>query len=287
MGRRRREADTEAVLRSVRGYRDRLTGLTDAVRADEPDAVHQMRVAARRLRSVLGTYTSIFPKAEAAPVRSELRWLGTVLGRARDQEVLAARFAEELDAQPPDLVRGPVRYRLVTAHREEYRAAHTNAVMVLADPRFHDLVTALNALCSRPVKDRKVARSTRRAHRRVLRAARAAGLRGGGGEPGPPEALHTLRKRAKALRYAGEALAPSRPRASKVARAAEDLQTVLGEYQDAVVARGQVLVAADRARAAGEDTFTYGVIAAVEESVQERATGAARGALRTVRAREL
>lgn len=263
MGKHRR-ADRAAVLDYVRDQRDRLTGLTHAVRADEPDAVHRMRVAARRLRSVIKTYGSVFPADAADPVRDELQWLGSVLGHARDAEVLAEHFGTTLDALPPDLLRGPVRYRLVDAYRERYTAAHSEVMAVLDGPRHRDLVAALDALCANPADTGRPRAELRRAHRRVMKAGRKAGLLDQDAAPGPPDALHTTRKRAKALRYAAEAITASRPPADRVAVAAERLQTVLGEHQDAVVAGAEVLAAADRARGAGEDTFTYGVMAAAE-----------------------
>ncbi|MFF0816956.1 CHAD domain-containing protein [Rhodococcus sp. NPDC003318] len=287
MSKAQRKSDTRAVLRTVDTHRSRLADLADAVRADEPDAVHQMRVSARRLRSVLGTYRSLFPRDEAQPVRDELKWLGSVLGAARDEEVLAARFEELLDAQAPDLVRGTVRYRLVTAHREGYREAHADAVAVLAGERYRELLTLLDILYgeAESVGAGAVGKELRKSRRKVLKAGASAGL--GGADPGPADALHATRKRAKALRYAAEAVTDSRKSAKKVARGAEDLQTVLGDFQDAVVARARILDTADRARAAGEDTFTYGVIAAAEQARQHRAVTAACTVLAVVRKRSV
>ncbi|WP_188300495.1 CHAD domain-containing protein, partial [Streptomyces sp. CBMA156] len=72
-----------------------LAELDDAVRADEPDAVHRMRVACRRLRSALRTFRRLFTAGATDDLAAELRWLATALGGARDREVLAARLAAE------------------------------------------------------------------------------------------------------------------------------------------------------------------------------------------------
>ncbi|MEV7026428.1 CHAD domain-containing protein, partial [Kitasatospora sp. NPDC093558] len=69
-----------------------LAGLDDAVRADEPDAVHRMRVACRRLRSALRTYRRLFAAGATDELVAELRWLAAARGRARDREVLAERL---------------------------------------------------------------------------------------------------------------------------------------------------------------------------------------------------
>src|SRR5690242_842175 len=58
----------------------RLLELDGAVRADEPDAVHQMRVATRRLRSALATFRPALARAVTDPYRDELKWLGGLLG---------------------------------------------------------------------------------------------------------------------------------------------------------------------------------------------------------------
>jgi CHAD domain-containing protein len=45
-----------------------------------------MRVATRRLRSALATYRQLFDAQRTEPVRQELAWLGTALGKPRDAE---------------------------------------------------------------------------------------------------------------------------------------------------------------------------------------------------------
>src|ERR1700728_1943416 len=84
-----------------------------AVRAEADDAVHQMRVTARKIRSLLQADPDSFGLAGDAPVVDELRELGNVLGVDRDAEVMADRYRSALDDVPPELVRGPIRERLV------------------------------------------------------------------------------------------------------------------------------------------------------------------------------
>lgn len=288
MGSKRDRADAERVIAAVRGHRERLDSLADTVRRDDEDAVHQMRVCTRQLRSLLGTFRDGFGRGSVNPIRSELRWLGTVLGQARDEEVLSARFLALLDAQPPALVRGPVRHRLVTAHAAGYAAAHHDAVAALDGDRYRRLLADLDDLLAdpRPPGDLSVEESLHAAVRKVRKSGRKAGLRGpgrAGDDAAPPELLHTARKRAKALRYAAEAAAGSGRRRSAVAKAAKKLQTTLGEHQDAVVARRQLMTAADRARAAGEDTFTYGLLVAAESACADQARRDAHGRLRKLR----
>ncbi|MFD4182707.1 CHAD domain-containing protein [Rhodococcus sp. NPDC058514] len=284
MGEGRTRDGAAAVLSALRDYADDLDARADDVRRDEADSVHQMRVSTRRLRSVLGSFRSLFPNGATDGVRAELRWLGTVLGDARDAEVLAQRFRDLLDAQPPELVRGPVRHRLIGSNEDAYRAAHGDVVVALDGPRYEALLAALDAvLASSPgCADDSVRSGLHDACRALGKAARKAGLTArGSGEP-TPERLHTVRKRAKALRYAAEAAGSTRPSPAKAGRAAKRLQTALGEHHDSVVAQHRLLTAADLARGAGEDTFTYGVLTAVEADSVRRAVPRARKLVRKI-----
>ena len=75
---------------------DRLLAAEPDVRADVEDSVHQMRVATRRLRSVLRSYRRLFDAGQTADTVTELKWLADLLGVARDAEVRAARFKDLL-----------------------------------------------------------------------------------------------------------------------------------------------------------------------------------------------
>jgi hypothetical protein len=64
------------VLAHLREQVDELVMHDRGARVDEPDAVHQMRVATRRLRSALATYRPLLDRERTDPVRQELKWLG-------------------------------------------------------------------------------------------------------------------------------------------------------------------------------------------------------------------
>jgi CHAD domain-containing protein len=68
-------------------------------------------------------------------------------------------------------------------------------------------------------------------------------------------ALHQIRKSAKRLRYTAAATGQM-----KVSDAAKAIQTLLGDHQDSCVSRAHLREQADTAHAAGEDTFTYGLL---------------------------
>ena len=103
---------------------------------------------------------------------------------------------------------------------------------------------------------RVLAKPVRRTARRLRRA--LAGVPRAGDKDA---AIHEARKVAKRARYAAEAATPALGRlARRQATRAKDLQGLLGDHHDSVVARTVLRALADDARAAGEDTFTYGVM---------------------------
>jgi len=90
----------QVVLAYLRTHAERMKSLDPMVRRDEPDAVHQMRVATRRLRSTLRSFGPVIGRDRAQRLAAELKWLGTVLGEARDAEVLAGHLQAGLRARP-------------------------------------------------------------------------------------------------------------------------------------------------------------------------------------------
>ena len=80
------------------GYQ-RLLAHDLGVRLDEdPEDVHQARVATRRLRSDLRTFREFLPEEWAQETRTELGWVAEALGRARDADVLFERLQREVDS---------------------------------------------------------------------------------------------------------------------------------------------------------------------------------------------
>src|SRR3984957_20922317 len=96
----------DVVLAYLRIQAHTLRTLEPRVRADEYDAVHQMRVATRRLRATLRTFGRVIPRTDSEHLAAELQWLGRTLGHARDDEVLAAQLADSLRPTPPELLIG-------------------------------------------------------------------------------------------------------------------------------------------------------------------------------------
>src|ERR1700761_3391697 len=260
----RHPSAAEVVLAYLRDQAAAIARYDPLVRRDEPDAVHQMRVATRRARSALQAFGSIIDREATRPLCEELKWLAVTLGQARDTEVILDRLKASLAGIPPALVAGPVEARIAAHFTAELAQAGKIAVAALDGRRYRRLRDDLDGLLVRPpltpLAERGageiLAKPVRRAGRRLLRALVAV-----------PEAedrdaaLHEARKAAKRARYAAEAAAPALGSAAgRQAAAAKDLQQVLGDHHDSVVARTVLLDLAGKAPEAGGDTFTYGLM---------------------------
>ncbi len=238
------------VLAYLRTQVDAIVTQDLRVRRDAPDAVHQMRVAARRLRSALRSYKKLLRGTK--PLADELRWLGRKLAEARDLEVQSGHFHAEIDALPAELVVGPVSARLTRHYGPAAAEARRTVLKALADRRYRRLLDTLDRLVVDPPftgrANRKAAKElpkhARRTYRRTAR-------RRASGAP-----LHEVRKAAKRYRYALEVAAPDSP-ARKHAKA---LTKVLGKHQDGVVARPVLRDLGMKAHLAGENGFTYGLL---------------------------
>ncbi len=244
-----------------------LKSLDPAVRRDEPDSVHQMRVTLRRLRSALQAFSSIVPATATGHLRAELKRFGQVLGAARDHEVLSEHLATSLAAVPAELVMGPAKARIRAHFAPREASGHAAVLEALDSPAYFAMLDELDRLLADPpltakaarparkVLPKDVARTYRRTRRRMRRAKRApAG-------PAGDTAWHETRKAAKRARYAAEAARPACGRqARKFAKRMKAVQSVLGDHQDAVNARAAAREIGVHAHLAGENAFSFGLL---------------------------
>jgi CHAD domain-containing protein len=262
----------EIVLAYLASQVHAITANDPLVRRDEPDAVHQMRVATRRARSALQAFGKLVQPGRARPLGRELKWLATVLGRARDAEVTLARFDECLAGGAALPGAEPARARLIGHFTAELGQARSALLRALDGPRYLGLLDDLDAFLDDPPYTRRAARpaagvlpaQVRRVARGLERALAGIGQPATGSETDAARrdaALHEARKAAKRARYAADAAEPALgQRAARLARRAKKLQELLGEHHDSVVARQQLRDLSADAHAAAESTFTYGVL---------------------------
>lgn len=264
----KRISDHAVLARNLEDLRATLHRLDPHVRDDLPDAVHQMRVTCRRLRSALRTFRTSVDREATDPVRDELKWLGSALGRARDLEVLRARIDRLLLAQSPELLRGHpgpwIDQRIDTARR----SAHAEVLEAMASPRYAALLATLDAWQVDPPWAGRPDRPARKQMGRALDRAwsdmeRAATAAAGDDAVDRIALLHEARKAAKRTRYAAEMLEPVLgSTAGDRAAAAEEIQDILGDHRDTVAAIVHLRELSDIAHAEGQQTFTFGVLCA-------------------------
>jgi CHAD domain-containing protein len=268
----RTSSAAQVLLSNLDGQVQTLWLQDPRVRQDEPESVHQLRIAARRIRSALTTYRSLVDSAAADRLRDELKWLGAVLGASRDLQVLGERLEAVIAAEPPELVVGPVSKRIGEQIGAELETSRLATLTALDDERYFRLLDSLDSLLaslatvdpdSEPRNFAVRIRKEGKRLRKLVRAARKA-------DDGTPRdlALHEVRKSAKRLRYAVEVAAPTLPTSAlRLAVAAGELQSILGDHQDSVVARAWLLRSATEAQVRGESAFSYGRLHAIEQSM--------------------
>jgi CHAD domain-containing protein len=287
MSRARRATAGEVVLAYLQEHVDQLVSYDRGVRSDQTGAVHDMRVATRRLRSTLATYRPLLDREQTDPIREELKWLGEALGRPRDAEVLRQRMLDLVAAQPDELDLGPVGSRLDSELAGRHRLALVDLQKGLDGDRYFRLLDALDDLLARPPLTAAAGKPAGKqlpvlvGHiaRRVDRAARAVA------DDQTPSArdrgLHEVRKCAKRARYAAESAIPvaGKPARRMVTRM-ESLQNVLGEHQDSVTAQSLLLELTKSDHLSSENGFAFGLLYAQERARANHARRAYKPALR-------
>ena len=203
-----------------------------ALTREDPEYIHQMRVATRRLRAALRLFAPLLPERLAESLRLPLTAVMTHLGRARDLDVLLTEIANPVLAALPNEPRLPALASDITNRRY---AARAQALAVLAAPGYgRALLAALESLHPMAATEAAAiplqsfaAERLQRLRRKLRRLAAAA-------EPGEPASLHALRIGVKRLRYALEFFAPLAPDATfnRVLRRLAVIQDTLGQLND-------------------------------------------------------
>ncbi len=242
--------------------------------------IHPTRVATRRLRSTLRIFADFVDADRAAAFDAELSWYADLLGEVRDREVQRERFAAAVANLPDDLVLGPVAARIEQQLLTEQLAHETTLRKAMTGRRYLALLRESGRWATDPpltdLADRKVAtlrRAVTAAERKVRKHLAA------GNDTGDDDELHKARKAGKRARYAAELARPvlGKKKAKRAIKRYEDLQDILGDHQDGVVAAELLRrLAAATAGDPTENGFTYGLLFAHEQHRAERSRQAAR-----------
>ena len=202
----------------------------------EPESLHQMRVAARRLRAMLRAARPLLVPDWVGSLQDELHWLGELLGPARDLDVQIALITEEsiaIDARD----RKPLKDFIASlrAHRDRLQPV---LLSELKSTRYVELIRRLRqaarepAVVESPLTVQDLAKQEFKKLRTALHRL----------EHSPTNtSLHQLRIKVKRARYTAELAEPSVGKAATAfIKRARILQDLLGTHQDAVQAESQL-----------------------------------------------
>jgi CHAD domain-containing protein len=237
-----------------------------------------MRVTTRQLRSTLRGYARILDPQHTTHIAEELKWLGAQLAEEHDTEVMIERFTQVIHALPDNLIVGPLATDIDQALGQLAEQGEQTILAALDSPRYHTLQRQLDQLLAHPPLTH---RADRPAHtelpKSLAKAIRRLDKRLTTAEHLPEgterdEALHEARKTDKQVRYMTEILIPiiGKP-AQRLHKHTKKLQNLLGEYQDAVIARPVLQQLAATAHHNGHSAFTYGLLYAIEDNRMQNA----------------
>jgi len=209
------------------------------------EAVHQMRVALRRLRSALKVFRPVLDTPRLAEIKADLRWLLEHLGPARDADVFLAEIIDPVVARHPN----DSALAALRGHWQADRDAKLRAACdAVASRRFAELVLGLGQWVEvgdwlgSPDHPRRRRLDAPIAPFALARLDKAVGklIRVSGDNLGrlAPEELHAVRIQGKQVRYTGEFFATLVPRKTMKVFLAElsELQDFLGQINDISVA---------------------------------------------------
>jgi CHAD domain-containing protein len=221
-------------------------------RHGEPEGVHHLRTATRRLRSELRAMRSLVEADWRKGIEVELKWLAGLLGGVRDLDILARRLrnneaprtqhtADDRSAVPDEP--GGQLDSLFESLRARHRCNSQRLRKALQGDRYRRLITSLEASREQPALTSRAAKPCRKVlpslavetWKKLRKDARKLD------RSDPDTAFHEVRKLAKRARYTAELIAPalgpdSPEQAERFIKLATQLQDVLGEHQDAIVA---------------------------------------------------
>lgn len=209
------------------------------VRRGVPDSIHQMRVAARRLRSTLSSFKGLVDLERTERLRAELSWIARELGEVRDLEVLLERLtrqaAELSDPTDADVAASVIRSEL----QQRLEVSESNALLGLRSPRYFDLIEELITASSQPPVTQAAFQPARElltsmAKRTWVKLAKGAHALS---FTSPDTEWHAVRIQAKRARYTADAAATISGKSMRTyARGLATVTDILGDLHDAHVA---------------------------------------------------
>jgi len=205
----------------------------DLAASGDAEALHQMRVAIRKLRAALRLFASVLAPSIYSPAQRDLAWAGRTVGAVRDIDVIGQTLNDEAVHLEPFFrsALAPIEAEI----RERRAAAMAAAIAMLDSARYRNLLDRLETISAVGATSNSKLRDVASAMvapmiDSVLRAARKIDA------DAAAEDLHALRIRVKRLRYGLEPLPNvARKSLTRDQRRLASLQDLLGWHQDVVM----------------------------------------------------
>jgi len=278
----------EALVAIARSCLGQLLANERAVLAgcQDPEAIHQLRVAVRRLRAAIAVFRPVVVEATGAALAEALDWLQSASGPARDWDVFRLETLAPLLRRLPDDEGLAALVHRADAERERARAA---AVAALADRRYTGLILQVVLLIQdrgwqRPAELGQLVGPAEEpgqvfARAQVGKRVKAVLKRGRERDEADPASLHELRIACKKLRYTIEFFRDylPKPRVRDALESLRDLQDCLGSLNDADVGQ-RLLAQAGEAGGAPIEGRALGLVQGWHASRIEQDLGHLRGA---------
>lgn len=231
---------------------------------DDPEDLHQHRVGIRKLRSLLGSARMLEPEW-SAKLRAELEWIADLMNPVRDLDVMIPYLRADMGLLEPD--EAALMERFIETLISEREAARKVMLEGLENERYLELLRNLESatvsLVVRPAED-DLQSGAARQFRKMRKAVKVL--------PSPPEDedLHRVRRLAKKSRYTADLVKAGGGR--KVAQFLADIkqvQEVLGDFQDSVVAEERIRAFLPEAKST-QEAFVLGRMVELQAAKKRR-----------------
>lgn len=234
----------------------RLEKSVGMVANGEDDAIHQVRVSCRRLRSDLKLFRKLLAGDWATGLRADLAALAQACGEARDLEVIAALVREHTSSEDNE---EHVDTILTTLTLGLDRAAARSTEVVLGDST-RDLLNTLESIAAAPDLKPNAGRPSSEVLPKLLHAATEKFTQEANKlKPWTPDDdWHEVRLLAKRVRYAADTSgAVLGDEAKATAAHAATYQELLGRHQDHCAAADALTAMADDAAAQDDPELSF------------------------------
>jgi inorganic triphosphatase YgiF len=278
------DSSRQAAFQAIgRACLHQLVGNLPAMQGGDPEGLHQMRVALRRLRAAISLFADMLVDPQTQQMKAEFKWIAGELGPARELDVFIKQVVKPVADSKPNGAGVAVLTRDLQRRRED---AVARAAEAIESAHFRALVLDTAAWIetgdwtrndlARTLREQPIpvgaAEQLRKRWRKILkRGARVGAL--------DPQQRHKLRIETKKLRYASEFFAGAFPGKKATRRrrdfvaSLEKLQDALGDLNDIAVHEGLsewiVDVRDDRGRqreGRAEKAFAAGRLSGREEA---------------------